>query len=105
MKFKKTLIIGITESSLDKKYWKQLESSIEKKVFVEKGSADIQMEITDANCLLLAFATPITKELLDKAPNLKYIGQFSTAFGKVDAGYAKSRGVTVANTFPKAVEN
>ena len=97
MKFKKTLIIGITESSLDKKYWKQLESSIEKKVFVEKDSADIQMEITDADCLLLAFATSITKELLDKAPNLKYIGQFSTAFGKVDAGYAKSRGVSVAN--------
>ena len=97
MKFKKVLLIGITESSLDKKYWKQLESSIEKKVFVEKDSADIQMEITDADCLLLAFATPITKELLDKAPNLKYIGQFSTAFGKVDAGYAKSRGVSVAN--------
>src|SRR3989344_1849342 len=97
MKFKKALLIGITKSSLEEKYWKQLESSIENKIFVEKGSADIDEEIEDADCLLLAFATPITKELIDKAPNLKYIGQFSTAFGKVDAGYARSKGILVAN--------
>jgi len=97
MKFKKALLIGITDSSLDKKYWKQLESSIEKKVFVEKDSPDIEKEIEDADCLLLAFATPVTKELLDKAKNLKYIGQFSTAFGKVDVDYAKSKGIPVSN--------
>jgi len=97
MKFKKALLIGITESSLDKKYWKRLESSIEKKVFVEKDSPDIEKEIEDADCLLLAFATLVTKELIDKAKNLKYIGQFSTAFGKVDVDYAKSKGIPVSN--------
>ena len=97
MKLKKALLIGITESSLDKKYWKRLESSIEKKVFVEKDSPDIEKEIEDADCLLLAFATLVTKELIDKAKNLKYIGQFSTAFGKVDVDYAKSKGIPVSN--------
>jgi len=97
VKFKKALLIGITENSLEPKYWKQLESSIENKVFVAKDSPDIEKEIKDADCLLLAFATSVTKELLDKAPNLKYVGQFSTAFGKVDVDSAKSKGVPVAN--------
>ncbi len=97
MKFKKALLIGITESSLEEEYWKQLESSIEKKVYLEKDSLDIEKEIEDADCLLLAFATPVTEELIDKAKNLKYIGQFSTAFGKVDVDYAKSKGIPVSN--------
>ncbi len=97
MKFKKALLIGITESSLDQRYWQQLESSIENKVFVAKDSPDIEKGISDTDCLLLAFATPVTKGLLDKANNLKYIGQFSTAFGRVDIDYAKSKGIPVSN--------
>lgn len=97
MKFKKALVVGINESAVENKYWKQLELSIEKKVFVEKGSPNIETEIIDAECLLLAFATPVTKELIDKAKNLKYIGQFSTAFGKVDVDYAKSKDIPVTN--------
>lgn len=97
MQFKKALFIGITESSLEPKYWKQLESSIENKVFVEKDSPDLEKEIADADCLCLAFATLVTKALLGKAKNLKYIGQFSTAFGRVDTDYAKSKNIPVCN--------
>lgn len=97
MKFQKALFIGITESSLQPKYWKCLDALIAKKVFVEKDSTKLEKEIKDADCLFLAFATPVTKELIDKAPNLKYIGQFSTAFGKVDVDYAKKKRIPVCN--------
>lgn len=97
MKFKNALLIGITNSSLEPKYWRQLETSIEKKVFVEKDSPEIEKEIKDTDCLLLAFATPVTKELLDKAPNLKYIGQFSTAFGRIDVDAARRKKIPVSN--------
>lgn len=97
MKFQKALFIGIAKSSIDQKYWKRLDNFIEKKVFVEKDSAKLEKEIIDADCLFLAFATPVTKELIEKAPNLKYIGQFSTAFGKVDVEHAKSKKIPVCN--------
>lgn len=97
MKFQKALFIGIAKSSIDQKYWKRLDNFIGKKVFVEKDSTKLEKEIKDADCLFLAFATPVTKELINKAPNLKYIGQFSTAFGKVDVDYAKSKKIPVCN--------
>lgn len=97
MKFQKALFIGITQLSLDQKYWKRLDPLIAKKVFLEKGSAQIEKEIKDADCALLLFATPFTKDLIDNAPKLKYIGQFSTAFGKVDVDSAKSKKIPVTN--------
>ncbi|KKR85906.1 MAG: Glycerate dehydrogenase [Candidatus Curtissbacteria bacterium GW2011_GWA1_41_11] len=97
VKFQKALFIGVTEASLDKKYWKGLDNLIAKKAFVAKESPQIEKEIKDADCLFLAFATPLTKDLIDKAPKLKYIGQFSTAFGRVDVDYAKKKGIPVTN--------
>ena len=49
MKFKKALLIGIGKSSLEEKYWKQLESSIEKKNFVEKKKAKKKKENKKTN--------------------------------------------------------
>ncbi len=97
MKFQKALFIGINQSSLEPKYWKRLDSLIAKKVFVEKDTPELEKEIKDADCVLLKFATPLTKDPIDKAPNLKYIGQFSTAFGRVDVDYAKKKGIPVTN--------
>ncbi len=74
-----------------------MDSLIAKKAFVEKDTPELEKEIKTADCVLLKFATPLTKDLIDKAPNLKYIGQFSTAFGRVDIDYAKKKGIPVTN--------
>ena len=97
MKFRKTLIIGLTESSLDSKYWKVIDSMTEKKTYLPKDSPDIRKELADTDCLLLNFGIKIDKEDIDCAPKLKYIGLLATAYGKVNVEYAKSKGIIVCN--------
>lgn len=41
--------------------------------------------------------TLIDKEVMDLAPNLKYIGLFATGYNNIDIGEAKRRGIVVAN--------
>lgn len=47
--------------------------------------------------IILCNKTPITKEVIEKAKNLKYIGLFATGFNNVDLDAANDRGITVCN--------
>ncbi len=46
---------------------------------------------------VLCNKVPITREVMDKCPNLKYIGLFATGFNNIDISYASERGITVCN--------
>lgn len=91
------LFVNLTESKLDKEYWSKVDSLTEKKVFLSKDSPQITYELQDTDCLLVGFATPVTKEHIDAAPNLKYIGTLSVAYHKIDASYARAKGIAVTN--------
>lgn len=97
MKFKKALFINITKSNLGESYWQKIDKLIEKKVFLSKDSSEIRKELKATDCLLVNFGITVAKEDIDSAPNLKYIGTLSTAFGKVDTDYAKKKGISVCN--------
>lgn len=97
MKFKKSLVINIPETVLDKETWGKLSDLAEKVVQLEKDSPHIMTEIQDTDCLLVNFGSSVTKEMIDAASNLKYIGVLATAFGKIDVEYAKEKGIPVAN--------
>lgn len=97
MKFKKAVFYAISEAALAPEYWKKLESSIENKIFVEKDSPEINKELSDADCLCVAFGTIVSKEMIEKAPSLKFIGVIATAFGKIDVESAKSKNIPVSN--------
>lgn len=96
-KFKKILTIGINKFALDSVYWQRVEALTEKIVNCDKDSSAIKDELTDADCLLTGFGIVVNKEIIDGAPNLKYIGVLATAYGKVDVDYAKSKGISVCN--------
>ena len=97
MKFNKILLIGIDKSSLGESYWRKIDKLSSRKVFVSRDSADIKKELSDADCLLVNFGVPITKENINQAPKLKYIGTLSTAFGKIDVEYARNKNIPVCN--------
>lgn len=97
MKFNKALLININESALDASHWQQLDELVERKVSLLKEDPGIQRELADADCLLLGFGVPVTKEMVDRASSLKYIGILATAYGKVDANYTKEKGIPVSN--------
>ena len=97
MAFKKTLLVNIQESALDKEYWNKIDSITETKVFLPKDSPQIIQELKDTDCLLVGFATPVTKEHIDSAPKLKYIGTLAVAYHKIDTVYARKKGIPVTN--------
>ena len=41
--------------------------------------------------------TVIDKIVIDKCPNLKYVGTFATGYNNIDVDYAKKRNITVCN--------
>ena len=98
MKFKKIVIYNIDRSkNLDPQSWGKIESLGNKLVFVPKDDPSLRKELSNADCLLVAFGTNIVKEDIDSAPQLKYIGVLATAFGKIDVSYAKKNKVIVSN--------
>ncbi len=98
MKFRKILAIGIDESALNPEYWKRIDALADKRINLPKDSSEIKKHLADADCLLVnPFAFKVEKELIDETPNLKYIGGLATAYGKIDADYAKSKNITVCN--------
>jgi lactate dehydrogenase-like 2-hydroxyacid dehydrogenase len=97
MKFLKTLIINIPEPALESFYWEQIDEGTEKRVSLLKDSPDTIKELSDTDCLLINFGIIVSKEMIDAAPNLKYIGTLSTAYGKVDVAYAKEKKIPVSN--------
>lgn len=97
MKFNKTLLIGIDEAKLRSNYWQRIDSLTENKLYLPKDSPEIKRNLKDTDSLLVNFGITITKEDIDLAPNLKYIGILATAYGKVDVKYAKSKGIVVCN--------
>ena len=50
----------------------------------------------DADVILLN-KTPLTREMMDKMPNLKYVGVLATGYNIVDIDAAKEKGVIVSN--------
>ncbi len=96
-KFQKILAIGIDKSALDSIYWKRIEALTKKIINLAKDSPKIKEQLVDTDCLLIGFGVTMNKEIIDSAPNLKYIGVLATAYGKVDVDYANSKGIAVCN--------
>lgn len=105
MKFKKALIINISEDKLDSIYWKKLDNLVNSRVHLPKDSPQIQKELADADCVLTGFQIDVGKKEIDATPNLKYVSVLATAYGKIDTDYAKKKGIVVTNVPGYATES
>lgn len=97
MKFQKILMVDIAESKLDPKYWKKIDALTAERVNLPKNSSEIKKQLTKTDCLLVSFGINVDREVINNAPNLKYIGLFATAYGKVDVECAKRKNIIVCN--------
>ena len=97
MKFKKALLINISEDKLDPVYWKKLENLVDKKISLPKDSPQIVKALADTDCILTGFQIEVGKKEIDAAPNLKYASVLATAYGKIDIDYAKKKEIVVTN--------
>ncbi len=100
MKLRKIACLGFSGDELEDSYWKELDELAEKRVLIK--TEDELDKDTDA--LLVKLGAKIPKELIDKLPNLKYIGMLGTGYGGIDVQYAASKGITVTNIADYATE-
>ncbi len=96
-KFKKAVIIKIAESHLDKNYWDKLNNLIEQKVSIDRNDPNLIKELKDCDILLLGFQVPVSRDILDAAPNLKMINILATAYGTVDLEATAKKNIPVCN--------
>ncbi len=92
------ILDGYTENPGDLS-WAPLEALGEVAVYDRTSYVDsplIAERIGDAEIAVLN-KTPITKETLDKCPNLKLIAVLATGYNVVDCEYAREKGICVEN--------
>ena len=65
---------------------------------------DVLDVISEYDALCSMFNLPVTKELIDKAVNLKIVSNYAVGYDNIDVAYALEKGITVTNT-PEPVTN
>ena len=95
-------LVAIEPVSLIPSAEKALHSYAEKVVMfpdVPAGDDEIVARIGDADAVLLSYTSQINRSVLEKCPNIKYIGMccslYSPESANVDIRYANERGITV----------
>ncbi|WP_147678483.1 NAD(P)-dependent oxidoreductase [Algibacter pacificus] len=98
--FKK--LVGIEPLALIPSANKTLESFAETVVLhsdMPTTANEIVERIGDADAVLLSYTTTLTKAILERCPNVKYIGMCCSLYtpesANVDINYANSKGITV----------
>jgi len=97
MKFQKILMIGYEKDNIIEKEWERIETLCDELIIASNDSDEIEANLSGADCLLLKLGAGADKNMIDKAPNLKYIGMFGTGYGRIDTDYATSKGITICN--------
>lgn len=76
--------------------WSELENIGELTVYDRTDEEEIVARIGDAE-YIYTNKTPITKETLEKCPNIKWIGVLATGYNVVDVEAAKRKNIPVCN--------
>jgi glycerate dehydrogenase len=76
--------------------WSGLEQYGELTVYDRIAKDEIVDKIGNAE-IIFTNKTPLTKEIFDKCPSIKFVGVLATGYNVVDTDYAKLKGIPVTN--------
>lgn len=76
--------------------WQAIDELGELTVYDRTAPSEVEKRAKDAE-ILLTNKVVITAEIMDKLPQLKYIGVLATGYNVVDITAARERGITVTN--------
>ena len=76
--------------------WEGLENIGTLTVYDRTSKELIVDRIGDAE-IIFTNKTPLTKEIFDSCPTIKYVGVLATGYNVVDTDYAKTKGIAVTN--------
>ena len=74
--------------------WGELEKLGEVTVYERTSQDKIVERIGDAECVYTN-KTPLTKEIFDACPSIKWVGVLATGYNVVDVNAAKEKGIPV----------
>lgn len=97
MKFNKLVLLDFEPDLIEQEYLGKLSGIVEKIEIVGKSDPERLAKIKDTDVIFSRLTTVVDKEIIDSAPNLKYIGVFATDFSKIDIKHAAEKGITVTN--------
>lgn len=95
---KKVFVAGkIPQAGLDK-----LKQEFDVKLYDDEkeliSQVELKTRIKDKDALLSLLSTPVDKEIIDCAPNLKIIANYGAGYNNIDFDYAGEKGIWVTNT-------
>ena len=64
----------------------------------ESKDQDLVLEINDADIAVIRSSTQLTKEIIEKANNLKIIARCGVGVDNIDVEFAKSKNIKVTNS-------
>ncbi len=76
--------------------FKPLENLGDVTIYQSTKKEEVNNRIKDAE-IILVNRTKVTKEIIDNAKNLKYIGVFASGYNLIDYDYAKEKNIYVTN--------
>lgn len=90
----------VVSDGMDKSLFAELKESSDFEVYPEpKITQDTLAGLLDkVEGLVIRSATKVTSELIDKAPNLKYVIRAGEGTDNIDKVYCKEKGIKVSNT-------
>src|SRR3989344_1469710 len=94
--FTKALIVDISIKIPDQ-YMRRVKKLFKHVEAVSSSDPNFKTKLADVDAIFCNISTRISKEIIDIAPKLKYIGTLSTAYDGVDANYARTKKVAVTN--------
>jgi glycerate dehydrogenase len=95
--FRKALFLGYNQADFSQAEWARIDTLVQEKILLSKDSPEVAKHLTDVDALLLKLGMGADKQMVDSAPNLRYIGMLGTGYGRIDTTYAASKGITVCN--------
>lgn len=104
MKFKKILLLNYTGKELEKIYWDRIDKLGDKKSILAANDSSLTGQLENTDCLLVKLGAKVGKEIIDKAPKLKYIGMLGTGVGGIDLECATKKKIAVCNIADYATE-
>lgn len=90
-------MLGFSKNDLGKTEWGRIDKLCHQKVLLPNNSPDIIKQLSDTDCLVVKLGAVVDKSMIDKAPNLKYIGMFGTGYGRIDTIYAAKKEIAAYN--------
>jgi D-lactate dehydrogenase len=101
--FMKIAFFEVKESWEKSFYQKELKEHVIK--FYKQPIQDVKVDsFEDADIISTFIYSKVSKEIIDRIPNLKFVTTRSTGFDHIDVAYAKSKGIVVSNV-PNYGEN